>query len=150
VRRLASEGATALIAERSRLDLTDRASVDGWLAQAKPDAIFLAAAKVGGIHANRAYPADFIADNLGIAAQDAAARGPRGCVCGFPTTPWIAGGIGHFFDAANGAGGELKYGRVAPQYSVALTDASAIDSRVAAAAGAANKMRRRPAARTVR
>jgi GDP-L-fucose synthase len=67
VRRLESEGSTVLIAERSCLDLTDRASVDGWLAQAKPDAVFLAAAKVGGIHANSTYPADFIADNLGIA-----------------------------------------------------------------------------------
>jgi GDP-L-fucose synthase len=67
VRRLESEGSTVLIAERSRLDLTDRASVDGWLAQAKPDAVFLAAAKVGGIHANSTYPADFIADNLAIA-----------------------------------------------------------------------------------
>jgi GDP-L-fucose synthase len=67
VRRLTSEGSTVLIAERGRLDLTDRISVDGWLAQAKPDAVFLAAAKVGGIHANSTYPADFIADNLGIA-----------------------------------------------------------------------------------
>jgi GDP-L-fucose synthase len=67
VRRLESEGSTVLIADRSHLDLTDRASVDGWLAQAKPDAVFLAAAKVGGIHANSTYPADFIADNLGIA-----------------------------------------------------------------------------------
>jgi GDP-L-fucose synthase len=67
VRRLAPEGATVLTAERSGLDLTDGASVDRWLAQAKPDAVFLAAAKVGGIHANSTYPADFIADNLGIA-----------------------------------------------------------------------------------
>jgi len=67
VRRLESEGATLLLAERGRLDLTDRSSVDRWLAQAKPDAVFLAAAKVGGIHANSTYPADFIADNLAIA-----------------------------------------------------------------------------------
>jgi GDP-L-fucose synthase len=67
VRRLKSEGATVLVEERSRLDLTDRASVEGWLTQAKPDAVFLAAAKVGGIHANDAYPADFISDNLAIA-----------------------------------------------------------------------------------
>jgi GDP-L-fucose synthase len=67
VRRLASEGSTVLTAERDHLDLTDRASVQGWLAQAKPDAVFLAAAKVGGIHANSTYPADFIADNIGIA-----------------------------------------------------------------------------------
>ena len=67
VRRLESEGSTLLLAERGRLDLTDRSSVDQWLAQAKPDAVFLAAAKVGGIHANSTYPADFIADNLAIA-----------------------------------------------------------------------------------
>jgi GDP-L-fucose synthase len=67
VRRLAAEDATVLTAERGRLDLTDGAAVDRWLAQAKPDAVFLAAAKVGGIHANSTYPADFIADNLAIA-----------------------------------------------------------------------------------
>ena len=67
VRRLESEGSTLLLAERGRLDLTDRSSVDQWLAQARPDAVFLAAAKVGGIHANSTYPADFIADNLAIA-----------------------------------------------------------------------------------
>ena len=67
VRRLKSEGSSVLFEERDRLDLTDRASVDRWLAQAKPDAVFLAAAKVGGIHANESYPADFISDNLAIA-----------------------------------------------------------------------------------
>jgi GDP-L-fucose synthase len=67
LRRLKSEGASVLVEERERLDLTDRASVDGWLAQAKPDAVFLAAARVGGIHANDSYPADFISDNLAIA-----------------------------------------------------------------------------------
>jgi GDP-L-fucose synthase len=67
VRRLKSEGSSVLVEERGRLDLTDRASVEGWLAQAKPDAVFLAAAKVGGIHANDTYPADFISDNLAIA-----------------------------------------------------------------------------------
>ena len=69
VRRLRSEDSTVLVAERDRLDLTDRGSVDGWLAQAKPDAVFLAAAKVGGIRANSTYPADFIADNLAIAVN---------------------------------------------------------------------------------
>jgi GDP-L-fucose synthase len=77
LRRLKSEGATVLVAERSRLDLTDRASVEGWLTQAKPDAVFLAAAKVGGIHANDAYPADFISDNLAIALN--VIRGAHRC-----------------------------------------------------------------------
>jgi GDP-L-fucose synthase len=67
VRRLASEDADVLTADRQRVDLTDRASVDRWFAQEKPDAVFLAAARVGGIHANSTYPADFIADNLAIA-----------------------------------------------------------------------------------
>jgi GDP-L-fucose synthase len=67
VRRLASEGVTLLLGDRARLDLTDRAMVDRFLAQERPDAVFLAAAKVGGIHANSTYPADFIADNLAIA-----------------------------------------------------------------------------------
>ena len=67
VRRLQREGVTLLLAERACLDLTDRASVNHFLAQEKPDAVFLAAAKVGGIHANNIYPADFIADNLAIA-----------------------------------------------------------------------------------
>jgi len=67
VRRLASESVTLLLGDRARLDLTDRAMVDRFLAQERPDAVFLAAAKVGGIHANSTYPADFIADNLAIA-----------------------------------------------------------------------------------
>jgi GDP-L-fucose synthase len=67
VRRLASEGVTLLLGERGRLDLTDRAMVDGFMARERPHAVFLAAAKVGGIHANSTYPADFITDNLAIA-----------------------------------------------------------------------------------
>jgi GDP-L-fucose synthase len=67
VRRLAPEEANVLTASREHVDLADRASVDRWFAQEKPDAVFLAAAKVGGIHANSTYPADFIADNLALA-----------------------------------------------------------------------------------
>ena len=67
VRRLAFEGANVLTTARSLLDLTDGASVDQFLAREQPEAVFLAAAKVGGIHANSTYPADFIADNLAIA-----------------------------------------------------------------------------------
>ena len=52
---------------RSELDLLDQAAVHGWLAREQPDAVIVAAAKVGGIHANSAYPADFIHDNLAIA-----------------------------------------------------------------------------------
>ena len=56
-----------LTPSRSELDLTNQAAVHQWIAREKPDAIFLAAAKVGGIHANSTYPAEFIHDNLAIA-----------------------------------------------------------------------------------
>jgi GDP-L-fucose synthase len=51
---------------RSELDLTAAAAVDRFFDEEKPDYVFLAAAKVGGIHANSTYPADFIRENLGI------------------------------------------------------------------------------------
>ncbi len=66
MRRLAGAGCTLLTAGRSELELRDQRAVDGWLAQAKPDAVFLAAATVGGIHANSSRPAEFIYDNLAI------------------------------------------------------------------------------------
>jgi GDP-L-fucose synthase len=50
----------------AELDLTDQQAVRSFIAQEKPDYIFLAAAKVGGIHANNIYPAEFIRDNLAI------------------------------------------------------------------------------------
>jgi len=55
-----------LLASRSDLDLTDRLSVDSYMRKNKPDEVYLAAAKVGGIYANNTYPAEFIADNLAI------------------------------------------------------------------------------------
>lgn len=66
VRRLEKEKCTVLTASRDDLDLTRQSGVESWIAQNKPDAIFLAAAKVGGIHANNTYPADFLHDNLVI------------------------------------------------------------------------------------
>lgn len=57
---------TLLLAPRSELDLTDRAAVQAYMQLYKPDQVYLAAAKVGGIHANNTYPAEFIADNLAI------------------------------------------------------------------------------------
>ncbi len=56
-----------LSAPHSALDLTDQKSTFDWIAKNKPDAIFMAAARVGGIGANNDYPADFIRDNLAIA-----------------------------------------------------------------------------------
>ena len=52
--------------DRAALDLTNQAQVADFFQQEKPDYVFLAAAKVGGIHANSTYPADFIYDNLMI------------------------------------------------------------------------------------
>lgn len=69
MRRLATENCEIVTVERGRLDLGDRKAVETWLAQNRPDAIFLAAAKVGGIAANMARPAEFLYDNLVIAAN---------------------------------------------------------------------------------
>lgn len=66
-RKLEVEGFTNLVYRTSKeLDLTQRLEVDEFFAAEKPDYVFLAAAKVGGIAANRDYPADFIRDNLMI------------------------------------------------------------------------------------
>jgi GDP-L-fucose synthase len=61
---------------RSELDLTDQAAVRTFFAQEKPTEVYMAAAKVGGIHANNTYPAEFIYDNLMVQANtiDAAFR----------------------------------------------------------------------------
>ncbi|MDB5555628.1 MAG: GDP-fucose synthetase [Rhizobium sp.] len=69
MRRLDSEGCEVLVASRQDADLRDQAATIAWIAKAKPDAIFLAAAKVGGILANDTYPADFLYDNLMIEAN---------------------------------------------------------------------------------
>jgi len=67
VRQLTKESdVVLLLASRSELDLKDGASVKEYMQHHKPDQVYLAAAKVGGIHANNTYPAEFIADNLAI------------------------------------------------------------------------------------
>jgi len=67
VRRLQAEGASNLLLRtREQLDLTDQTSVERFFADEKPQYVFLAAAKVGGIHANDTYPAEFLRDNLAI------------------------------------------------------------------------------------
>ncbi len=65
-RRLVREGCELLVAERSDADLRRQAQVERWISANRPDAVFVAAAKVGGILANDAYPADFLYDNLMI------------------------------------------------------------------------------------
>ena len=67
-RRLASENCTILTADRS-LDLREQAPVRDWFAANAPDAVIIAAAKVGGILANDSYPAQFLYDNLMIEAN---------------------------------------------------------------------------------
>ena len=64
MRRLANEGCELLAVSRSEVDLTRQAAVEAWMAEARPHAVFLAAATVGGILANSSYPANFIYDNL--------------------------------------------------------------------------------------
>lgn len=69
VRRLASEDCEVITAGREVVDLVDQKAVHDWMTEAKPDAIVLAAAKVGGIHANDTYPVDFLYENLMIEAN---------------------------------------------------------------------------------
>ena len=64
VRRLAQEDCDILTVGRATLDLTDQRAVREWIAREKPDAVLMAAARVGGIMANAAYPVDFLRDNL--------------------------------------------------------------------------------------
>jgi len=67
-----------LPAERSTLDLMRQDDVDRWLTESRPDAVFLAAARVGGIIANSTRPADFLYENLIISANVAEAAHRRG------------------------------------------------------------------------
>ena len=69
VRRLARESVEVLTAGRREVDLRDQAAVFGWFAEKRPQVVFLAAAKVGGIAANNALRGEFIYDNLIIATN---------------------------------------------------------------------------------
>lgn len=67
MRRLAAAGYSNLLTmDRRAVDLREGAAVDAWFARERPEYVFLAAAKVGGIHANSTYPAEYIYDNLAI------------------------------------------------------------------------------------
>ncbi len=67
MRNLRAKGYTKFLTRtHAELDLTNQAAVEAFFEQEKPDYVFLAAAKVGGIHANNTYPAEFIRDNLAI------------------------------------------------------------------------------------
>ena len=80
VRALAAQGITDVVSRtHAEVDLRDQGAVNAFFASERPEYVFLAAAKVGGIHANNTYPAEFIRDNLLIQANiiDAAYR--NGC-----------------------------------------------------------------------
>src|SRR3974377_1751762 len=67
LRRLAAENCEVLCVARAALDLRDQQETETWISPNRPEVVFLAAARVGGIYANDSLPADFIADNLAIA-----------------------------------------------------------------------------------
>ena len=69
VRRLQAEGCDIVTADRAQLDLRRQAEVEAFMAAARPDAVIVAAAKVGGILANDTLPAEFLYDNLMIEAN---------------------------------------------------------------------------------
>lgn len=70
VRRLVGEpGVMLLTRGRAELDLMDQAAVEAFFSSERPDAAIIAAARVGGIHANSTYPAQFLHDNLAIASN---------------------------------------------------------------------------------
>ena len=76
VKRLAAENCELITVARGEVDLRRQKEVEDWLAETRPEAIFLAAATVGGIHANDSRPAEFLYDNMMIEANivDAAWR----------------------------------------------------------------------------
>jgi len=65
-RRLRKDGIEPVVADRAMLDLSDQAAVEAWFENHDIDQVYLAAAVVGGIHANDTYPAQFLRDNLVI------------------------------------------------------------------------------------
>lgn len=67
------EGVTLVTSRRSEVDLVDRGAVDAFVERERPDLVFLAAARVGGILANDTHPVDFLEDNLYIATNVIAA-----------------------------------------------------------------------------
>jgi GDP-L-fucose synthase len=66
VRRLAAEPCELVLADRQALDLTRQEAVERWMEKARPQAVIVAAAKVGGVLANATYPAEFLYENLVI------------------------------------------------------------------------------------
>ena len=69
LRKVQARGVATITRTRAELDLTDKTAVQAFMQAERPDAVVLAAAKVGGIHANNTYPADFLYENLMIEAN---------------------------------------------------------------------------------
>lgn len=80
VRRLRENNSISILTRSSsELDLRDQTSVDSFFSEEKPDVVVLAAAKVGGIHANNTYPAEFLYDNLAVEANVIHSSYQHGC-----------------------------------------------------------------------
>ncbi|WP_276017369.1 GDP-L-fucose synthase [Bradyrhizobium sp. C-145] len=79
MRRLAREQANLLTVSHNEVDLRDQAAVNAWFAAKRPQAVFLAAAKVGGIVANNTLRAEFLHDNLAISSNVIQAAHANGC-----------------------------------------------------------------------
>jgi GDP-L-fucose synthase len=69
-RRLEADGIRPILRTRAELDLTDRSAVEAFFAQERPDFVFLAAAKVGGILANDQFGGDFIRERFQVLYRD--------------------------------------------------------------------------------
>ena len=92
VRRLASESCEIITADRATVDLTRQEAVGRWMAEVRPQAIFLAAAKVGGILANSSSPATFLYENLMRESSCAASLDQRtGARLGPTLLSWLVG-----------------------------------------------------------
>ena len=82
VRTLRQLGQANLVTRtHHQLDLTNQAAVQAFFASEKPTQVYLAAAKVGGIHANNTYPADFIYDNLMVQCRPTSSTRPTRTAC---------------------------------------------------------------------
>jgi GDP-L-fucose synthase len=69
MRRLETEDCEIIVSPREKVDLRDQTATHRFIADAKPQTVFLAAGKVGGIHANASFPVEFLKDNLLIATN---------------------------------------------------------------------------------
>lgn len=81
VRRLSTEPCAIPAVGRTTLGLTRQAEAEQWMRATSPDAVIVAAAKVGGIGFNNTYPVDFLADNLAIALNVIRASHAVGVSC---------------------------------------------------------------------